>query len=80
MQDKDAVIVLRKGQELIAFPGEGGYKIEWSPGTQVCPLTKAPSGHLVVQCDHFNDVVEGDANSTLSFITDHSNAKASTSD
>ena len=24
MQDKDAVIILRRGQEIIAFPGEGG--------------------------------------------------------
>ena len=56
MQDKDAVIILRRGQEIIAFPGEGGYKIQWSPGTKLCPMTPAPSGHLVVQCDRFDDI------------------------
>jgi hypothetical protein len=61
MQDKDAVIILRQGHEMLAFPGKGGYKIEWSPGTQLLPMIPAPSGHLVVPCDHF-----GHANASVS--------------
>lgn len=33
MQQKDTVLILREGQEVMALPGPGGYKIEWSPGT-----------------------------------------------
>ena len=72
MQEKGAVIVLRKGKEFLAFPGPGGYKIEWSPGTRLLPMTTAPSGHLVVPCDHFDSVVDGasrNADSTV-FVTD----------
>ena len=43
MQEKDSVIILRKGQEILAFPGPGGYKIEWSPGTKLLPMVNAPS-------------------------------------
>ena len=28
MEDKDAVIILRKGNQMLAFPGPGVYKIE----------------------------------------------------
>ena len=47
MQEKDSVLILRKGKEMIAFPGPGGYKIEWSLGTKLLPMTrpKWPSGH-----------------------------------
>ena len=44
MQDQDVVIILRKGKESIVFPGNDGYKINWSKGTRVLPLTMAPSG------------------------------------
>ena len=53
MQDKDAVLLLRDGSEVMAFPGPGGYKIEWSPGTKLLPMVPAPSGHLVIPCDNF---------------------------
>ena len=53
MQDKDAVLILRDGKEMLVFPGPGGYKIEWSPGTKRLPMISAPSGHLVVPCDKF---------------------------
>ena len=56
LQETDAVIVLRKGKEFLAFPGPGGYKIEWSPGTRLLPMTSSPSGHLVVPCDRFDRV------------------------
>ena len=40
MQEKDSVLILRKGKEILAFPGEGGYRIEWSPGTKLLPMTQ----------------------------------------
>ena len=48
MRKKDSVIVLREGKECIAFPGPGGYKIEWSPGTRLLPMTYSLSGHMVI--------------------------------
>ena len=74
MQEKDSVIVLRKGKEFLAFPGPGGYKIEWSPGTRLLPMTTAPSGHLVVPCYHFESVVDINTPSadTTVFVTDYS--------
>ena len=73
LQEKDAVIVLRKGKEFLAFPGPGGYKIQWSPGTRLLPMTPSPSGHLVVPCDRFDKVADNataNADSTV-FATDH---------
>ena len=71
MQEKDAVIILRKGKEMMVFPGPGGYKIEWSPGSKRLPLMSAPSGHLVVQCDLFADVDKKSNSDALVFVTDH---------
>ena len=74
MQDKDTVIVLRKGKEFLAFPGPGGYKVEWSPGTQLLPMTSAPSGHLVVPCDRFErvaDLTAKKSDDTTVFVTNH---------
>jgi len=73
MQDKDSVIVLRKGLEMIAFPGPGGYKIEWSPGTKLLPMVPAPSGHLVIPCDRFEEFSTNNTPSeNITFWTDHS--------
>ena len=55
MEKRDAVIILRKGKTCIAFPGAGGYKIEWSAWTKILPLEDSPSGHLVIPCDTFAD-------------------------
>ncbi len=71
MQDKDAVLILRKGKEFMAFPGPGGYKIEWSPGTRLLPMEAAPSGHLVIPCDSF-EAAKPAGEDELSFVTDHS--------
>ena len=71
MQGKDSVLILRKGKEMIAFPGPGGYKIEWSPGTKLLPMTAAPSGHLVIPCDYFDDAVNTKHTEPLVFHTDH---------
>ena len=81
MQDKDAVILLRKGKEMIVFPGPGGYKIEWSPGTKRLPMVPAPSGHLVIPCDKYDEIDQRQANRTeqLSFWTDHTNTNGAMS-
>ena len=72
MQEKDAVICLRKGKELVAFPGPGGYEIKWSPGTKLLPMVPAPSGHMVIPCDKFDKVKHDDRRTDqISFVTDH---------
>ncbi len=72
MQEKDSVLILRKGKEMIAFPGPGGYKIEWSPGTKLLPMTHAPSGHLVIPCDRFEELPTGsNEEMQIAFWTDH---------
>ena len=71
MQEKDAVILLRKGAEMIVFPGPGGYKIEWSPGSKLLPMESAPSGHLVIPCDYYNESGSVPPAEQLSFMTDH---------
>jgi hypothetical protein len=80
MQDKDAVILLRKGKEMIVFPGPGGYKIEWSPGSQLLPMMPAPSGHLVIPCDKYAEVNRDKVNTeAVTFWTDHAVGTASSS-
>ena len=74
MSDKDSVIILRDGEEMIAFPGPGGYKIEWSPGTKVMSLDQLPSGHLAFQCDMYSKLPDEPTSSSLSFSTDHTRA------
>ena len=57
IRDKDGVLENAAGTERLSFPGPGGYKIEWSPGTIHLPLTPAPSGHLVIPCDNYANIV-----------------------
>jgi len=72
MQAKDSVLILRKGQEFMAFPGPGGYEIKWSPGTKLLPMEHAPSGHLVIPCDRFKELPSGSASAEqFAFWTDH---------
>ena len=70
MQDKDSVLCMRKGKEFLAFLGPGGYKIEWSPGNSNLPLENAPSGHLVVPCDKFEDIDNNSKGEQLAFLMD----------
>ena len=77
IQDQDVVIILRKGKESIVFLGDDGYKINWSRVTRVFPLTMAPSGHLVIECDKYSGAQESLAGDALTFVTDHTNSSAS---
>jgi hypothetical protein len=71
MQSKNSVLMLKEGKEVIAFPGPGGYKIIWSKGTHLLPMVHAPSGHLVIQCDGYEDLVNGSQDEQMTFVTDH---------
>jgi hypothetical protein len=71
MQNRDAVILLRHGKEMIAFPGPEGYTIQWSEGTICLPMTHAPSGHLVIPCDCFGQGTT--THPTVTSRTDYSN-------
>ena len=68
LQDKDAIIILRKGQEKLIIPGPGGYKLHCAKSAKILPLTPAPSGHMLVSCDHFAEAKE--VNDPTVFILD----------
>ena len=53
MRAKNAVLEMTPGKECLSFPGEGGYTINWSPGTMHCKLEQAPSGHLIMPSGEF---------------------------
>ena len=71
MQENDAVIILRKGKEALVMPGPGGYKIEWSQGTKQLPLVPAPSGHLVIPCDSYDEIKTNTTTTDIPLVTDH---------
>ena len=75
MEARDAVIILREGNKCMAFPGPGGYRIEWSAGTKIVPMEDSPSGHLVIPCDTFEkaEVVKD----THAFFTDNMTSDSS---
>jgi hypothetical protein len=54
IEEKRGVIETTCGQAFLTFPGPGGYRIVWEPGALHLPLSKAPSGHLCIELDHFN--------------------------
>ena len=56
MKERDSVILLRDGKEMLVFPGPGGYSITWSPGTRLLPLQQSASGHMVIPCDAFGQL------------------------
>jgi len=56
IEERKGVIETAKGQQFLTFPGPGGYRIVWEPGAIHLPLTKAPSGHLCVELDHFDQI------------------------
>ena len=72
MAEKDAAIILRKGKEMMVFPGPGGYKIEWSPGTKLLPMEISKSGHYVMPCDRFENMSKAPSqDKAIVFVTDH---------
>ena len=74
MSRQSGVLEMKDGEEYLTFPGPGGYKVEWSPGTRRYKLECAPSGHLILQCDAYNQVTPGAGGlttSTKEFFTDN---------
>ena len=71
--ENDAVILMREGKEQLVFPGPGGYKILWSPDTKIMPLDTSPSGHLVFNCDFYEEL------QTAPNMTDNSTSSSSSS-
>ena len=58
MKEKHAVLEMTDGRECLTFPGPGGYKVEWSPGTVHIPLEAASSGHLMIPCAEYTKLVK----------------------
>ena len=54
--NKDSVILIRRGQEQLIFPGPGEYTS--NPGTKNIPLEQTPSGHLVMVIDAYELALE----------------------
>ena len=71
----DAILCMCAGRELLASPGPGGYKIEWSPGTKLMSLESTPSKHLVIPCDNFDEIKQTSGGEQLALITDHINGE-----
>ena len=65
------VLQVDPASPFLTTPGPGGYKVEWSPGTRLLPLSSAPSDHLVVQCDHYFNAKSPTESDALTFVTDH---------
>jgi hypothetical protein len=64
MQNKNAVLMLQHGQEMMVLPGPEGYKMKWSKGTKFLPMTKSSSGHLIIPCEQYNNNSSSSSSST----------------
>ena len=58
MSEKNGSLNMRAGAPTLTFPGPGGFDVKWSPGARHVHLISAPSGHLILPCDHFDKVQE----------------------
>ena len=56
IEKNNGVIETIQGQAYLTFPGPGGYKIIWEPGALHMPLTKANSGYLCLEVDHYEKI------------------------
>ena len=84
MQDNDAILIMREGEQTMIFPGKGGYSINCSPGTRFLPMERSATGHLVISSDHFEELMAQEGNPdamevTTTFVLDHTNSAASSS-
>ena len=48
--------IMDMGKKRLIFPGEGEVEIILPPGSVVTPLTVAPSGHMCITIDDYDDV------------------------
>ena len=76
LRAKRSVLEMTAGRELLTFPGPGGYTINWSPGTIHIPLSTAPSGHLVIVCDAYNQLANRSGGIVPRSLTLHANTNS----
>ena len=69
MQNKDAIIVLKKGSEKMIFPYDGKFRIQLPPKSEVIKMKKTPSQHLAITCGDFEGAV--DDNNVEAFTIAH---------
>ena len=55
MERHRAVLEMDPDKRQLTFPGPGGYKVEWYPGTVHIPPQATPSGHLAFPLDHYEE-------------------------
>ena len=59
IERNNGVIKTIQGQAFLTFPEPGGCKIIWEPGALHMLLTKAASGHLCLEVDHYDKIPSG---------------------
>ena len=66
LQSNNAVLMMdRSGNQLLALPGPGGYEVTWAPGARIFPLKASLSGHMTLQCDHYEGNPNAGGHTTL---------------
>ena len=56
MQANNAVMAMGAQHKRLTFPGPGGFEITWAPGAVHFDLESAPSGHLLVPVDNYDQL------------------------
>ena len=51
----------------LIFVGEGGYKLQLSPGSKTYPLHSAATGHLMLQCDNWEQALIDSKSKQIAF-------------
>jgi hypothetical protein len=72
IQAHKGVIETNPVMPMLTFPGPGGYTITWEPGALQFPLSRAPSGHLVIPCDLFDKLTPSTGGTPAQQMTLHS--------
>ena len=56
MQASNGVVETGVQQRRLTYPGPGGYEITWAPGAVHFDLESAPSGHLLISVDNYDQL------------------------
>ena len=56
MQANNAVMAMGTEHKRLTFPGPGGFEITWAPGAVHFDLESAPSGHLLIPVDNYDQL------------------------
>ena len=72
LQDKDAVVVFRRGHAQVILPGTDGCKITCGKSANISPIVNAPSGRLRIPCEILTAAASTTAfSSTTTYAIDH---------